>query len=142
MKKVLIIVLCALLLGGGIALFLFNKIVFSADVGLKDEVTAFQIGVFSNYDNAVRVAERNNGIVVSDSDLYRVYVAILYDEVAIKKMIDYYDEIGLNYYLKKINVNSDFVDSISVSEELLIKSSSDTYSVINLKVLEQYEEML
>ena len=142
MKKVLIIILCALFLGGGIAWFLFNKIVLEDDVLSNDEVTAFQVGVFSNYENAIRVAERNNGIVVSDSDLFRVYVAILYDDEAISKMMNYYDNIGLNYYLKKINVSSDFIESISSSEELLLKSSSDTYSVINLSVLEQYKELL
>ena len=142
MKKVLIIILCALLIGGGIAWFLFNKIVLEDDVLSNDEVTAFQVGVFSNYENAIRVAERNNGIVVSDSDLFRVYVAILYDDEAISKMMNYYDNIGLNYYLKKIRVSSDFIESISSSEELLLKSNSDTYSVINLSVLEQYKELL
>ena len=142
MKKVLIIILCALFLGGGIAWFLFNKIVLEDDVLSNDEVTAFQVGVFSNYENAIRVAERNNGIVVSDSDLFRVYVAILYADEAISKMMNYYDNIGLNYYLKKIRVSSDFIESISSSEELLLKSSSDTYSVINLSVLEQYKELL
>lgn len=134
--------MCALFLGGGIAWFLFNKIVLEDDVLSNDEVTAFQVGVFSNYENAIRVAERNNGIVVSDSDLFRVYVAILYDDEAISKMMNYYDNIGLNYYLKKIRVSSDFIESISSSEELLLKSSSDTYSVINLSVLEQYKELL
>ena len=142
MKKVLIIILCALFLGGGIAWFLFNKIVLEDDVLSNDEATAFQVGVFTNYENAIRVAERNNGIVVSDSDLFRVYVAILYDDEAISKMMNYYDNIGLNYYLKKIRVSSDFIESISSSEELLLKSSSDTYSVINLSVLEQYKELL
>lgn len=142
MKKVLIIILCALFLGGGIAWFLFNKIVLEDNVLSNDEVTAFQVGVFTNYENAIRVAERNNGIVVSDSDLFRVYVAILYDDEAISKMMNYYDNIGLNYYLKKIRVSSDFIESISSSEELLLKSSSDTYSVINLSVLEQYKELL
>lgn len=142
MKKVLIIILCALMIGGGIAWFLFNKIVLEDDVLDNGEVTAFQVGVFSNYENAIRVAERNNGIVVSDSDLFRVYVAILYDDEAISKMMNYYDNIGLNYYLKKISVSSDFIESISISEELLLKSSSDTYSVINLSVLEQYKELL
>lgn len=130
------------MIGGGIAWFLFNKIVLEDDVLSNDEVTAFQVGVFTNYENAIRVAERNNGIVVSDSDLFRVYVAILYDDEAISKMMNYYDNIGLNYYLKKIRVGSDFIESISSSEELLLKSSSDTYSVINLSVLEQYKELL
>ena len=141
MKKILLIILSAILIGGGIAYFLFNKVV------MEDEeehfiAKAFQIGVFSNYDNAFRVAERNNGIVVSDDDYYRVYVAILYNDEAISKLCSYYDEIGLNFYLKEVFVSDSFVQSISVNEDLLINSSSDTYSVINLSVLDMYEEML
>lgn len=128
------------MLGGGITYYIFNKVRDS-----EEEVflaKAFQIGVFSNYDNAYRVAQRNNGIVVNDEDYFRVYVAILYDDLAISKLCSYYDEIGLNFYLKEVRVSDDFVESISVNEDLLIKSSSDTYSVINLNVLEMYEEML
>lgn len=140
MKKFFIIFLGAILLGGGITYYIFTKVRDS-----EEEVflaKAFQIGVFSNYDNAYRVAQRNNGIVVNDEDYFRVYVAILYDDLAISKLCSYYDEIGLNFYLKEVRVSDDFVESISVNEDLLIKSSSDTYSVINLNVLEMYEEML
>ena len=105
-------------------------------------VRAFQIGVYTNYDNALRVADRNNGIVVSDSDVFRVYVAILSSDEAVEVMRTYYDSIGLNYYLKDIMVSKDFLSSVKSTEDLLIISSSDTYNVINLSVLSKYEEFL
>ncbi len=140
MKKTLIIILCAISLGGGIAFYLFNKVVIAK---VEDEITvnAFQIGAFTNYDNALKVADRNNGIVVNDHDIYRVYVAILNDTEAIDKLKNYYEEIGLNYYLKKIPVDSNYIESIKNAQELLKKSSTDTYVVLNSEMLQKYKEM-
>lgn len=143
MKKVLIIILGAILIGGGLAYIVFNKIVFKEEDTVNTKVVnAFQIGVFSNYDNALKVADRNNGVVIMDDDLYRVYVAILSDKEAIKKVSSYYEKIGLNYYLKEINVKKEFIREIKDDEELIKRSSSDTYSTINLDVLNKYKEML
>ncbi len=143
MKKVLIIIFCAIAVGGGLAYIVFNKVVLKDEKNVDTKVVnAFQIGVFSNYDNALKVADRNNGIVIMDDSLYRVYVAILSDKDAIKKVSNYYEKIGLNYYLKELNVSKDFVREIKEDEELIKKSSSDTYSTINLDVLNKYKEML
>lgn len=131
----------AVMLGGILAYIIFSKVI-SDDKVTTGVAKAFQVGVFANYDNALRVAERNNGIVVSDNDLYRVYVAILRDNEAIEKLSSYYNDIGLNYYIKEIRVSEDFLNSIDNNEKLLVNSSSDTYSVINLDVLSKYEEML
>lgn len=142
MKKTLIVILFSLLFGGGLSFFIFNKIKFE-EVSVSDVVvTAFQIGAFNNYDNAYRVAVRNNGIVVSDNDIFRVYVAVLYNEEAISKLSLYYDSIGLNYYLKRIRVSKDFVDSIKDNEDLLVRSSSDTFPIINKDVLNRFKEVL
>ena len=141
MKKVLIVVLLALVIGGGLAHYIFNRrYVVDDDVYVK--VSAFQVGVFTNYDNALKVADRNNGIVVAEDDIYRVYVSILSDKGAVDKMKKYYDGIGLNYYLKSISVSKKFVDSIKDNEELLVRSSSDTFSVINKSILNRFEEVL
>ena len=57
-------------------------------------------------------------------------------------MMKYYDSIGLNYYLKEISVTPEFLNSIKNTEDLLIMSNSDTYNIINLNVLNKYEELL
>ena len=90
----------------------------------------------------MKVADRNNGIVVDEDGIYRVYVSILSDKVAVDKMKKYYDGIGLNYYLREIEVSESFLDSIDVHEKLLLDSNSDVYNVINLDVLSIYEELL
>ena len=121
MKKVLIIILLALSIGGGIAYFMFTREYVSESDKVK--VKAFQVGVFTNYDNALKIADRNNGIVVNEDDLYRVYVSILSSKEAVDIMRRYYDSIGLHYYLKEIEVDVSFLDSIKNTEELLIISN-------------------
>ena len=140
MKRRLIIVLVALVIGGGIAYFMFSR--EYENNSNRVMVKAFQVGVFTNYDNALKVADRNNGIVVSDDNLYRVYVSILSSQEAVDKMREYYDSIGLHYYLRDIEVDDEFLNNIKNTEELLIISNSDTYNIINLNVLNKYEELL
>lgn len=138
----LIVVLCATLIGGGAAFYLFNKIVVKAESSNESLVSAFQIGAFTNYNNAIKVSDRNNGIIVKDDDIYRVFVAVLHNQEAINILKKYYQEIGLNYYLKEISVSKSFVDEIREEEMLLINSSSDTYVTLNSEILHKYEELL
>lgn len=142
MKKMLIVVLCAALIGGGAAFYLFNKIVVKAESSNESLVSAFQIGAFTNYNNAIKVSDRNNGIIVKDDDIYRVFVAVLHNQEAINVLKKYYQEIGLNYYLKEISVSKSFVDEIREEEMLLINSSNDTYVTLNSEILRKYEELL
>lgn len=144
MKKVLVAVLLAVLIGGGMA-FYFLKDIKLDSISLNEgmvKANAFQVGVFTSYDNALKVADRNNGIVVSDDDLYRVYVAISTNSEVIRKLEDYYDSIGLRYYLKEIDVSKTFSKNVTVYEEMILKSSVDTYTTINLDVLHEYQENL
>ena len=55
MKKTLMIILSAILIGGGMAYLIFNKIVIKDNNNDEYVATAFQIGAFSNYDNAIRI---------------------------------------------------------------------------------------
>lgn len=143
MKKVLLVVVSAFVIGGGLALYFFNGTVKKQNkIEGYEEVSAFQIGVFTNYENALKVAERNNGIVVNDQNIYRVYIAMLKDEEAIDMLGNYYKNIGLSYYIKDIVVSSSFVENLNVYEEMIKKSSSDTYNTINNDVLTKYQEYL
>lgn len=141
MKKVLLVIFGAVLFGGICAFYVFNNIV-KAEEDTEMKFIAFQIGVYSNYDNASKVADRNNGIVVLDSDLYRVYVAILKDEENVRRMKEYFDEICLNYYLKEVFINRNFGDEISTYETMISKSSSDTYNALNKDILNIYKEYI
>lgn len=138
MKKTIIVIFCSLALGGLLAYFIFNKSV--PKVLKTDDKTgiAFQIGVYTNYENALKQANINNGVVVADNNLYRVYVSLLTNEEAINKISNYYDTLGLKYYKKEITVSNDFIDDISIYEEMINKSNIDTYNTINNDILHTY----
>lgn len=138
MKKTLIVIMCSITLGGVLAYFIFNKSVIKRlDVEDKTGI-AFQIGVYTNYENAKEVAYTNGGIVIQDNNLYRVYVTLLTNEEAIEKISNYYDTLGLKYYKKEITVSNDFIDDISIYEEMINKSNVDTYNTINNDILNTY----
>ena len=98
MKKTLIVILLAMLFGGGMAFYLFKGKgeEHIADTGLI-KLQAFQIGVYSSLDNANKSATKNNGVVVKDNDVYRVYITLLKNTESISKMETYFKSINLNY---------------------------------------------
>lgn len=144
MKKVLVAVMLAIIVGGGLSFYFLKDLKFNG-IALNEgtvSAKAFQVGVFTSYDNASNVADRNNGIVVADENVYRVYVAITSNKEVLRKLEEYYKSIGLRYYLKEISVSKTFDDNVEIYEEMILKSSVETYTTINLDVLHEYQENL
>lgn len=144
MRRFLIVSGIALLLGSYFAYLMFDGTV-NADQG-KDSnnkvmVKAFQVGVFSRVENATRVAKLNNGIVVSDEDMYRVYIGILSNDKAIVNLSKFYDLYDINYYLKDIYVNSSILDSVKDLEEDIIKCNTDCTDIM-VNILMRYQDSL
>ena len=138
MKKTIIVVVLSLTLGGILAYFIFNKSVIKS-LNIEDKTgIAFQIGVYTHYESALSEAYNNNGIVIPDNNLYRVYITLLTNKEAIDKISNYYDELGLKYYKKEVIVSNDFIDDISIYEEMITKSNTDTYNTINNDILHTY----
>lgn len=143
MKKFLMVSFFALLIGGLFAYFIFDSNVSNAVVvGGTGNAKAFQIGVFSREENAIRVAAINQGIVVPDGDLYRVYIAILNDRDAISYLEKYYTSVSINYYIRDIEVSDDFLNKIKESEEKIKSCDNKNCSNIALSILNKYEEGL
>ena len=143
MKRFMIFSFLALLIGGLFAYFMFDAGVSnSVSISSNYNAKAFQIGVFSREENALRVAALNQGIVVSEGDLYRVYIAILNDEDAISYLSEYYGSVGINYFIREINVSSEFLNSIKESQEQIKSFNTDNCSNIALSILNRYEESL
>ncbi len=144
MKRILWVSFIAILVGGFFAFFMFDGGV-SNSVSISSSsynAKAFQIGVFSRIDNANRVAELNKGIVVTDGDLYRVYIAILNDNDAISYLSNYYRSVGINYYVRDIKVSSEFLDEIEEKQEKIKACNESNCSNIALSILNRYEESL
>ena len=140
MKKTIIVLLGATLFGGLMAFYLFK------DNGKEEQlvdgqtkVQAFQIGVYTSLDNANKSALKNNGIVIKDNDVYRVYITLLKNNESISKMEDYFNSINLKYYLKDVYVKNEFYNEIVEDENLIINSEQNTYNTINRDIINKFE---
>ena len=142
MKKTIISIFLAIIVGFTVGFFFlkkFNTETITEVSNIKSQVYAFQIGVYKNKDNAVKEASTNNGIVILDNDIYRVYTAILKDATLIDNLKNYYNSIGLNYYLKAINVSSKTSGIIDNYESLLKSCDSSNYNLILDSMLKEID---
>lgn len=140
MKKTIIVLLGATLFGGLMAFYLFKD--NGKEKQLVDgqtKVQAFQIGVYTSLDNANKSALKNNGIVIKDNDVYRVYITLLKNNESISKMEDYFNSINLKYYLKDVYVKNEFYNEIVEDENLIINSEQNTYNTINRDIINKFE---
>ena len=143
MKKTIIVLLCAVAFGGIMAIYLFNNhqsIKQESSSSIK--LSAFQIGVYKSKANATKSAIKNNGVVIFDKDIYRVYITLLKNEDSIQKMEEYFKSIHLNYFLKDLYVSKEFYDEIIEDEYLIISSDVETYSTINKDIITKYEGVI
>ena len=142
MKKTIISIFLAMIVGftfGFLFLKKFNTESITEVSNIKSQVYAFQIGVYKNKDNALNAANTNKGIVILDNDIYRVYIAILKDQILIDNLKSYYSSIGLNYYLKAINVSSKTSSIIDNYESLLNNCDSSNYSMVLDSMLKEID---
>ena len=142
MKKTILTIVLAILIGFTFGFFFLKKFTpktITEVNNIKSQVYAFQIGVYKNKDNATKNATTNNSIVVEDNNLYRVYIALLKDQTLINNLKKYYDSIGLNYYLKAINVSYNTENIINNYELLLNNCDSSSYDMILSSMLKEID---
>lgn len=142
MKKTILTIVLAILIGFTFGFFFLKKFTpktITEVSNIKSQVYAFQIGVYKNKDNATKNATTNNSIVVEDNNLYRVYIALLKDQTLINNLKKYYDSIGLNYYLKAINVSYNTENIINNYELLLNNCDSSNYDMILSSMLKEID---
>ncbi len=142
MKKTIIMIILAIGVGftfGFLFLKKFNTESITEVSNIKSQVYAFQIGVYKNKDNALKEANINKGIVILDNDIYRVYVALLKNQILINNLKIYYDSLGMNYYLKAVNVSSKTNNIIDNYESLLNNCDSSNYSMVLDSMLKEID---
>ena len=143
MKKILVTILISVIVGASFAFVIYKNVNDEVSLAIKEEnvVSFFQVGVFKSEENANAFMKNySSSIVIKDNEYYRVIIAILESDTAISKEKEYFDFLGINYYEKKESINNKaFLNKLREYEELLIASSSDTYSTINSNILKLYE---
>ena len=140
MKKILIIILIAILLSGIFIYFTFHTFNKPNIAPLSNNsVAAFQIGVYHDLKNAQNAAHEFQGLIVSVNDTYHVYVAFCQAEKTINLLKSYYDDKNISYYLTNININTIFLEHLNKYEILLQSTSSQNYSAILNEMLKDYQ---
>lgn len=102
-------------------------------------IKAFQVGVYTSEENALKEAEIKKGIVVHENEYYYVYVAILGEQINIEKMTNYLNQNSIYYYVKDITVSEDFKQELFAIENMMFTTTSEVaFLQLNTKILESY----
>ena len=132
MKTYLKVVIGAIIIGGVFAYF-FYKDISEEVIALTNknyEVNLFQVGVFKNQDNALNYQDNfESSIIYEDGDYYRVLVGIAYHEENKVKLESFLTNKGVDYYIKKVKMNEEFIKSLENYETVMLKT--DKEEVIN-----------
>lgn len=141
MKKKLGMMLLVIVLGFLFTFFVLNK----QSIYAKEEysVYAFQVGAFENKDNATKLLSKlPSGIVITDKNLYKVYMTICKDTDIVNKMVVYLEKNGYNIYLKSLKVSKNFYETLDSYEKILSSAQESSYNKINQSILNAYIESL
>lgn len=141
MKKLYPIFL-AIIIGCGLAFFIFRKVEKNTFESEEGNAVAVQIGVFKTLENANKMKENYGGVVFEDEGLYRVYYSILNRDENIEFIKDYLNKKGINYYLKDLNLNNDVIKESDEYETLMTKTNEESKLSINEKLLNIYKEVV
>ena len=132
MKTYLKVVIGAIIIGGVFAYF-FYKDISKEVIALTNknyEVNLFQVGVFKSQDNALNYQDNfESSIIYENGDYYRVLVGIAYHEDNKVKLESFLTNKGVDYYIKKVKMNEEFIKSLENYETVMLKT--DKEEVIN-----------
>ena len=134
MKKMIIFVSSAIALGLLVSYYYYNVIKNNINVKV---ISVFQTGVYSSFDEALLASDNKNKIFY-DGQLYHVYDAITSTKEAKAKMINYYKENNIDYYVKEKYVNTALYDNINKYSELINISDDESLKIINKQIIEKY----
>ena len=139
----LISILCALLLGGLCASFIFNQYKDNETVfGLSNSIYFLQYGVYTDINKAdIKV---DDYIDLEEEGKHYIYVGMTTDIENAEKIKNNYKEKGIELYIKQNYVsNNEFVSELSQYDILLssCKTDDELNSVLST-ILSSYEEFV
>ncbi len=147
MKKLLILIAVATILGGISGKFLFSKyenidkLVFNEN----KKVYLLQEGVYSSKSSLdSNTKDISPKLVVKNNDKYYVYVGITKNYNNAKKIKKMYNDKGYNIYQKEKNIKSDeFLNNVEQFDVLVENTKKEQdISTIQEVILSNYEEMV
>ena len=138
MKKILIPIVIALLVGTTFGIVLFKNTKEKIDEVFKDDtlLSLFQIGVLYNKFYSYYVQKQYSGSIVLNDDIYfRVIYGVFQNKACIEKMKNYLEENKIEYHIREeSNSNEEFLNELMKYEEIILQT---TDTEVFLKTIEQ-----
>lgn len=142
MKKYIIAVLIAGTIGLVFAFFIFNKTSDDDLLASNDahKVYLFQLGVFSDFDNADAQKEKSGAAIITQiNEYYYVYGAIYSDINLVSLIKNYYDELDIDYAIKEVVITNEFYEELDSYENLLLETNNmEVILKTNQIILDKY----
>lgn len=143
MKKKLIVICLAVLIGGLLAFYTLTK--KNVSIGKKETISlnVLQTGVFSSYENAlIQKNTMPNAIILPKDGYYFVLVGASTNEAGLEKIAGALDAKNIHYFKKKMEI-------IEKDKELFLKynmllekaENEETVLLLNKKILEKMIEV-
>lgn len=131
----------AIILGIIFGYYMFDGEIHLSNILDKSDYIGFQIGVYTDLENASKIKEKYEGsVLIKDEELYRVYYAILHNDENIELMERHLQNNKINYYLKDLEINDmNLISEMSSLESLMIDASNSLFLELNKKILNSYE---
>lgn len=147
MKKNLYLISFCVVIGAFIGTYLFSKYsnIESTNVSatsnyINQNIYVIQIGVYSNKENMINNIKKINYVYEIKDNKYYVYVGMTKNEKNLEKLKQYFK--NNNIYVKQIEVNGAFVETLEQYDLLLNEAeSNESISTILKSILAKFEEL-
>lgn len=145
MKKYLIIIIGAILIGVSCAFLVYKNIDQEVNIAMNtsNTVYVFQVGVFKIKDNAYNyLKEFSSGVVFQDEEYYRVFIGITSNLENKEKLSVYFKTKKYNFFIKEYTLDTNIINKFT-NYEILLKESDNTTVLdkINQDMLNIFIEM-
>lgn len=108
---------------------------------INQKIYVFQYGVYSNKNNMINNLKDINYTYQLIDNKYYVYVGMTKNKENIEKLKKYFKSLSYNIYLKEIEVDGEFVETLEQYDLLLDEAiTNESISTILSTTLAKFEE--
>ena len=148
MKKNLYLLLSCIIVGLFMGVYMFSQYdkenienVSLSSKYIDQKIYVFQYGVYSNKNNMINNLKNINYTYQLIDNKYFVYVGMTKNKENIEKLKKYFKSLSYNIYVKEIEVDGEFVETLEQYDLLLDEAvTNESISTILSTTLAKFEE--
>ena len=118
MKKYFITFLLAIFIGS-LSYYYFNKNNYQVNAKEINYATLIQIGVYQNYNNAVKLQNKYHGYIEQKDNYYYVYYDIIVNSSLLKDTTTYLENNNQQYYINKVSIDDTLYNTLNKNNSSL-----------------------